>query len=75
MRADAGQVDAGLDAGITTTDDSDALAFVEGAVAVRTKGHAAAHVVFLAWDAKLAPLGPGGQDQRIGVQDFATLQA
>src|ERR1039457_1119189 len=73
VAADAGQVDAGLDARIAAADHGHALAFVEGAVAVRAEGHATSHVILFARDAELAPLGPGGQDQGIGEQDLAAL--
>src|SRR5690606_20568146 len=71
---DAGEVDRRLDAGVATTDDGDALAGEERAVAVRAVRDALVAVLLLAGDVHVAPAGPGGEHHGAGPQRGAVRE-
>ena len=64
----AGEVDGGLDAGVTATDDGDVLALEQWAVAVRAEGDTLIAVLFLARHAHEAPVRAGGDDDLAGLE-------
>ena len=71
---DAGQVQRGLNAGITTTDDGDVFVFEEGAVTVRAEGDAVADVFFFTGDAEFAPFRAACHDKGTGFDGLTGIE-
>ncbi len=71
MRADGGQVDGSLYAGVAASGHGYPFAGVEGAVAVCAECHAVAYVVGFAGHRETPPAGSGGDDQRTAAEGLA----
>ena len=71
---DTGEIQRRFNAAVTAADDRDVFVLEERAVAVRAEGDAVADVFFFAGDAKLAPFGTAGDDERAGLNRLAGVE-
>ncbi|MNV13720.1 hypothetical protein D3C71_1043710 [compost metagenome] len=67
----AGQIDGGFNAGVTTADHCDALTFKQRAIAVRAVGHAFGAILIFTRHVHVAPFRAGGNDHAARFQHRA----